>query len=218
LASCQKDTNSTDLPSFDNSFYPLTVGSWISYKVVDIRIDSEINLNDTSEYQLKELIESVEEQNNDYINYRLERYIRTNEKDDWQIRDVWLIRQYARRIHKIEENIEYYKLINPVKLDEKWDGNAFNTSDEQIYEISALTDTLFHNISLKKSTVLQIDQSSLIDKTLAQEDYIENIGLAYKIDIDVELNIDPNAEWQDKITKGTLYFQSYLESNHSILE
>ena len=41
-------------------------------------------------------------------------------------------------------------------------------------------------------------------------EFAKGIGLINKTDINVQLNIDPDKPWEQKITKGTIYYQTFL--------
>ena len=213
LWSCQKDEETTGIADVENAYFPIQIGHWISYQIQEINIDQESAVNDTVSYQIKEKIESLVEKTEQYKTYRLERYFRHNETEDWDILNVWQLRQYTTRIHKIEENIEYIRLVTPVKINRNWDGNTYNNLEAQVYQISYMTDSIVKNQNQKIAVVTQDNRESLIDKHLSQEQYVTAIGLVKKVNIDVELNIDPNLPWEQKITKGTIYYQDFIDTN-----
>ncbi len=213
IFACEKEQSNQAVTQAiqDNKFLPLAVGSWISYQVQDIVIDADVDVNDTTNYQIKELIESVSEQEDNYINYRLERYYRPRASEDWTLKDVWQIRQYQTGIRKVEENIEYLKIVTPLEEGDRWNGNAYNHLGENEYRVTLINDTLTTEGELKKATIVQADHYSLIDKRYAAETYLEGVGLIEKTDIDVELNIDPNQAWENKVVKGQIYRQVLIE-------
>ena len=211
--SCKKEIESSE-PSFvENKYFPLEVGRWVSYQIQEINIDKESAVNDTVSYQIKEKIESIIENTDSYKTYRLERYFRNDSTEEWTIFNVWQIRRFPNRIHKIEENIEYIKLLTPAKINQKWDGNAYNKQDLQEYQLTNFQTYFIHHRDLNTAIVVQQDQESLIDKKLFEEQYCQTIGLIKKTEIDVELNIDPELPWEKKITKGSVYYQNYIDSN-----
>jgi hypothetical protein len=218
LFACKKDQSNTPVEKTikENKFFPLKVGSWLTYEIEQITIDNEVDVNDTVHYQIKEFIESISDLDEDSKSYRLERYFRHNDSEEWIIKDVWQIKQFYTRIHKIEENIEFLKMISPLEEGDTWNGNAYNSLGHKEYEVESIRDTIINTNFLEKATIVQIDQSSLIDKIYSAEEYIEGIGLVNKVDIDVELNIDPNQIWEDKVSKGQIYRQSLIEFSEQI--
>ncbi len=216
FASCDKDDESNpdtkEQESYlENPYFPLIVGNWIAYQIEDINIDEKSEVNDTLSYQIKELIESVIEKNDEYTDYRLERYRRTDASEDWKILNVWQIRKYPRRTHKTEENIEYIRLISPVEVGKTWNGNAFNIYDDKDYEIESIQES---NVLGETHNILVVSHGkseSLIDKVFEEEKYAENLGLISKIDINILLNIAPGKPWEEKVSKGTIFRQTIID-------
>lgn len=211
ITACEKDISSPVETSFDNAFLPLEPGRWISYQIQNITFDIVIGINDTTNYQIKEQIDSLIEEHKDYKNYSVKRFFRYSNNEEWTLFKVWQIRQYANRIHKIEENIDYIRLVTPVVLNKKWNGNSYNELDEQEYNIERIEPSSLANSSIEIAYVIQNDESSLVEKQYSEEQYAKGIGLIYKTEIDVELNTDPSLEWQQKITKGSVFSQQYIE-------
>ncbi len=216
VVSCNKDEKDTPNTSkqqsyLENSYFPLQIGNWIAYQIEDINIDEQSEVYDTLSYQIKEVIESVCEQNDEYTDYKVKRYHRPNAMESWMPLNVWQIRKYHRRTHKIEENVEYIRLVMPIEVGKIWDGNAFNVYEAKDYEVE----------SIQKETVLDETRNvlivshgkgeSLIDKTFEEEQYAENLGLISKTNIDVRLNINPNKPWQEKVAKGTIFRQTIID-------
>ena len=210
---CQKDIDNPDPIIANNKFFPLHIGSEISYQIEEIIIDVASAVNDTVSYQIKEKIESLIEKTKEYKSYRLERYFRNNSQEDWTLLNVWQLRQFPRRVQKIEENIEYIRLLTPVELNVSWDSNLYNHKDAIECELTKIESQNVGSKNLNIAFVTYADESSLIDKKFHEEQYAEGIGLVNITEIDIELNIDPNLPWEEKITKGTIYYQRQIEYN-----
>jgi len=212
LESCKKEIQQSEAPFLDNKYFPINIGSSISYQIMEVNIDELSSVNDTILYQIMEKIDTIIENTKSYKTYRLERYFRTDSTKNWNILNVWQIRKYANRIHKIEDNIEYIRLLTPVRSNQEWDGNSYNNYDSQEYKTLSTKNIVINYKNHNCITVIHQDKISLIDKIFSEEQYSENIGLTKKTLIDVELNIDPNLPWEEKITKGTIYYQNYIDS------
>jgi len=210
MVSCQKENTNEVLPSRVNAYWPLEVGRSISYQVSQINIDSDIDINDTLNYQIKEFVESVLEENDVYTSYRIERFYRTDSTKDWRILNVWQVKAFARHIRKTEENVDFIKLVTPVKLDEEWNGNAYNTNSTQTYRIEKIEPAAWPMGTYETVWVNQEDKSSLIDKHFEEEQYAIGIGMVSKTQINVELNIDPSKPWNERVTKGSIYYQTII--------
>jgi hypothetical protein len=213
LWSCEKEVENPEPTSPENEYFPLVIGNSISYQIQEINIDVKSAVNDTINYQIKERIDSLVETTSEFKSYRLERLYRADTTKEWVILNIWQIRQYQRRIHKIEENYEYVRLLTPTKLNDDWDGNKFNIKEENSCIVDKIQDSLINQIQYKIAYITHLNQSSLIDKKFSEEQYAKNIGLISKTIIDVELNIDPSLPWEDKVTKGTQYYQKIIANN-----
>ncbi len=213
LVACEKEVSTPEPTSFDNKYFPLIVGNSISYQIEEIVIDVATAVNDTLAYQIKEKIESLIEDVKTHKSYRLERYYRKTSVEEWVLLNVWQLRQYQTRIQKIEDNIEYLRLITPVESHVSWDGNLYNHKDAEDCEVSKIEAIQIGSKNLETAFVTHFDSSSLIDKKFSEEQYADGIGLVNKTEIDVELNIDPNLPWDEKITKETIFYQQLIEYN-----
>ena len=209
LFSCTKEKDSITV-SWENNYYPIQIGYWISYQIKEIIIDKESAVNDTSDYQIKNIIADCIEETENYKSYRVETYIRNSEKNKWQHYKNWELKHYAVSIHTIKENMEKIVLLNPVKKKDKWNGNAYNTDDEMQYELKEIKDSLINGTTKKIAQVEHSNQSNLIEKIYEFDEFAENIGLVKSVDINVQLNIDPDKTWEEKVTKGTIVYQTFL--------
>ena len=104
-------------------------------------------------------------------------------------------------------------MITPVESHVSWDGNLYNHKDAEDCEVSKIEAIQIGSKNLETAFVTHFDSSSLIDKKFSEEQYADGIGLVNKTEIDVELNIDPNLPWDEKITKGTIFYQQLIEYN-----
>ncbi len=212
LGSCEKEKQPTRPMDYNNPYFPLKVGNSISYQIEEINIDEESGVNDTVSYQIRELIESITEKTDEYTSYRLERHYREDASKTWEMSNVWQIRKYNRRIHKIEENIDYVRLVTPIEEGMEWDGNTFNLLGKQMYRAKSIKDSLVLGESRSVLTVAQASKESLIDKIFEEEQYAKNIGLIQKQNIDVKLNINPNKPWYQNVIKGTIFRQTIIDT------
>ena len=55
----------------------------------------------------------------------MERYVRDDWNEDWQIKDVWNISKSDGTIERVEENLRFIKMVFPVDDGLRWEGNAF---------------------------------------------------------------------------------------------
>lgn len=215
LFSCKKESQEPVVNKIDYSYFPLDTGKYILYEVSEIEIDSALNYYDTVRYQIKSVFESyfTDAEGNKAV--RIERYKRNNPSQNWTIADVWQANIANNSAQKVEENIRYVKMVFPVSLNKEWNGNAFNTMDEETYSISNLNQAYSVN-GLEFDSVMTITQfydSTLLYKYYKSEKYAKNVGMIYKIDMNIESqNITfPNVPVENRITSGTIYIQKILE-------
>lgn len=207
--SCSKEEN-VKPNAIDYSYFPLKVGQELVYSVEKIRIDQPINVYDTQRYYLKEKIESTYYDETGNTVFRIERYQRNDTTSAWEIKDVWMAQYFKNQAHKVEENVRFVKLIFPNVKNAKWDGNAFNTNDKQIYYIENV-DVSWKNFNLT-CLVIQQNKESLIDKYYQTERYAKNIGLIEKIDIQIsQAYIVQGLPIEQRIKRGSIYRQTIID-------
>lgn len=213
IISACKDNFITPTP-IDYTYAPLEVNSWIEYEIQEINIDKPSNVYDTSTYYIKEIIT---EKYSDITNkeaYRVERYKRKDLLSNWIIKDVWTVQIDNNRYIKTEENIKFIRLIFPVELYKKWDGNIYNTFDELEYEITSLNyaDSI-NNINFDSLlTVTHEDELNQIEKKYSIERFAKNIGLVYKESIDIYADATPYDDPIEKrIKTATIYYQKVID-------
>jgi len=208
LSACKKET--ADKVDFGYEYFPLEIGSWVSYNVREIAHDIDLSpAHDTLDYQLKEIIESVFTDDEGRESYRIERYQRANENNPWVIKDVWTSIRTNRRAEKSEENLRIIKMVFPLKKGESWDGNVYNIQNKDDYEVLEVDEQLvFNGFNFDKT--LTIDHGeffSLVNLDKAYEVYAEGVGLISKTFIDLRIN---NFDVTD-IERGVEYYQNIID-------
>ncbi len=181
---CKKEDKASSV-NFHYDYIPTEVGTWAEYEVREITHTST-GVHDTLHYLLKEEVALEIEDNN----YRFERFWRSNTNENWEIKDVWTRTISPTLFQQTEENINFNKLVFPVKKNQIWNGNAFNNQDELLYEYSNLHENYNLNNFNFDSTVTVIQQENInaIEYQTANEVYAKNIGLVYKEKIDLDIN------------------------------
>lgn len=181
--SCKK--NETAQPAYlGYDFFPSDTGRYITYNVTEIIWNDFYNPPqiDTSYYQLKEFRESIYKDNEDRNCIRIERYQKNNDTLNWELEDVWSACATNKWVEKTEENVKYMKLVFPLKEGTFWDGNLFNTNEEQEYSFEDVFRPYTINEQTFDSTVIvsQKEEITLINRDLQYEIYARNVGMIYK--------------------------------------
>lgn len=189
LNGCKKD-DSTDAvqQGMLYSYFPVNVGHETIYNASLITKDDFSGVEDTSYFQVKEVVESVFLDNQNRPTQRLERYVRPTANDPWVISDVWTSNLWNNRIEKKEENYIFLKMIFPLAVGAAWNGNLLNNQESQTYEITGLNEPdIAGGITFDSTlTILQRDEDSFIATDYEIEKYAAGVGLIYKQQIHIE--------------------------------
>lgn len=181
--SCQKDDQKPIvLVQEDLKYYPLNVGSYIDYEIEYIFWNDFAETVDTSIYILREFVESkVTNYSGDTL-YRIEQYTKNHPDSAWSIPHIVFAGMRENYVYKVEDNINYVKIILPVQENIKWNGNAYNSLPNQVYRYLSVGNQIsFSSLHFDKSMhILQEDNQTLINQDMEDEMYALNIGLIYK--------------------------------------
>jgi hypothetical protein len=213
LSACQSSdvAPTSDLLGYD--FYPISKGIYNIYQVNETRylISGEIEIID---YQIKEeIIDSfLSAEDSTYI---INRYSRNVEIEDWESLNTWQIKKNDYQIVVFEENTPFVKLSFPIQAGKKWNGNAYNTFEQDDYTMDSLFFPYLNQYDLlfeKTLKVIQNDnQDYIVELDKRTEIYALNVGL-----IEKEVNIltfcaADNCLGQQIIEIGLEYKQVLIE-------
>jgi hypothetical protein len=194
--SCEETTDETTLES-PFEYYPFQTGKFIVYEVDSINYHETIP-NDTSTWQVKELLIDTFYDLEQRLNYRIERYRRLDVTADWELTNVWNVLATNGQIQKVENNLRFIKLATPVWFETTWDGNVYLGGLEDIPVAEECNELTFYedwqysyaNINAPYSvnglnfdntiTVIQEGDSNLIWYDYAEEIYALGVGLIQK--------------------------------------
>jgi|688.fasta_scaffold125635_2 hypothetical protein len=205
-------------------YIPIDTGRYYIYDVDSVYIDCVANINDTVHYQLKETYPSlfIDGMGDTVIN--ITRYYRTDHSQPWSEivapPDVWWLKRTTTRLEKTEENLTFVKMTYPIDVNYEWDGNAYNVLGQQFYHYGDQDISFNNGFANFDSTITvyhQEDTSSLIQYYLFTETYARNIGMIYKMKINIPNAIyndssnpgNVNSCWQD-IPFGLYWFNVYI--------
>lgn len=219
ITSCKKEESNTETTlGVYTDYYPLKIGSYHIYKVDSIFYNDFTQSSDTFEMQLKELITDTFLDEEQQLNYRIERFYKYKTEIPssfdtlpWSLKNVWFVTLTDFSIQRVEENYRYTTLTNPIKNGITWDGNAFNAKDQSTYEYANFGESLFnYNNSVN---VIQKDIENLIQKQYFEQYFAKDVGLTkyYYIDVESQNISDPSIPIEDRIEKGVQYSQELIE-------
>lgn len=186
LFSCKKERE-TVTPDMGYDYAGLEVGKYVVYDVDSFYYDDFTGTIDTSYYQIKELVDSkyIDLENEEA--YKIIRYRKEIDSTNWVLTDVWNGKITGTNFQKVEENIRYVKMIFPTRIDKTWNGNAMNNNGDMQYEYTAVdaTETIGSIPLNSVLTVLQKDETNLVEEKFFEEKYARGIGMVYKKSTDI---------------------------------
>src|SRR5450432_1503089 len=112
LNSCRKDEKFTSASLSD--YYPLKPGKYITYQL-DSTVFLAFGTRDTIvSYQVQDRVDAQITDNNGKPAYRILRFIRKNENDEWLPNNSFMVVPTANSVEFVENNLRYIKLVLPV--------------------------------------------------------------------------------------------------------
>ena len=157
----------------------------------------------TKTYQLKE----TATMDIDGKNISIERYRRENDTQKWTIDSVFSVKKELDKVLRTENNVTFVKLIFPVSESLKWNGNAYNSLGNDTYELKKLNQpfqTNGQNFN-RTLTIIQQNDSTLVDLKRRLEVYAEGVGLIYQEKTNVSYCNSGDCLGKGKIDFGTKY-------------
>jgi len=204
FTSCSKEVE--EAPDMGYDYVPLEQGLFISYQVESIIWDDNNQTVDTTNYQLKMVVDTAFIDNMGRKSYRWNRYTKTD-TSDWVYEHTYAITKTNERLETVEGNNRYVRLAFPVRLGSHWDLNAFNTKDQ--LEVKYIDVNVPKSIGGKSFSQCAIalleDNSSLINEYFQEDIYARNVGLVQRTDIHID------KEFTGEINKGYKYIYKIYE-------
>jgi len=197
LVSCKKENETVNF-DYGYNYYPDDSGSYVIYKVDSVLYNdfNPLNLKRTSSQYLKEVVTEQYVDNLGRSAKKVERFVTDSLNHPWRPFNVWYFVKNKTNVERVEDNVRYIKLTFPVSVGNTWRGNKYNELNHFPYGDLKFTTTNFDwNYSLKEInqnytysnvssdstlTVLQVADSSNVQKVYSVEKYAKNIGLVYK--------------------------------------
>lgn len=179
LISCKQE----DPPKFHFEYFGMEEGRYVIYNVTDIVHDEELEMHDTSYYQLKTVWEDIYIDNEGRQGREYHIYKRDNAASPWISVDVWHGVIDGIRAELVEENERKIKLVFAPTISKEWDANVYNSLDEQIcYYRDVHSDTTMNGLSFDSTLVVEqaYDTPNLVETNRQYEMYGKYVGLIYK--------------------------------------
>ncbi|MDA0714506.1 MAG: hypothetical protein O2867_01170 [Bacteroidetes bacterium] len=164
------------------AYFNLKSNSYIAYDVDSLVYDIPSGIQDTFQFQIKEVLDTTFFDLEGRPTARIERFYRDEASDPWVLKKIWVANRTTTRAEKVEENVRFVKMVFPVDEFLVWDGNAQNVFEDWDYRYQDIaTPKQIGPISFDNTvTVIQRDISNLIEEEFAQEIYAYDVGMVYK--------------------------------------
>jgi hypothetical protein len=190
LSSCKtkKDSFITD---YQYDYAPIDSGHYVIYDVDSISYSyiEPLQIRDTAHYQMKEEVGDTVYFNNE-LNYELNLYRRADENSPWVYDRKWDIKRTTTTFQKEEGNIRFVKLVFPPAEGEEWAGNIYVPTETDPYKgfldwdyhyENMGTPSTINNINFDSTlTVVEVNDSNVINKRLRKEVYAKGVGMIYQ--------------------------------------
>ncbi len=231
LAGCESETKMIDESIFGFDYFPVAIDD---YRI--FRIDSTIYDNDGLIVIEKRTF--IEERITElFINgegdtlYVLQRSARGSDNEEWRAVDNWLVGVSSENGYRIEENLKFIKMVFPLSVGTRWNGNQFNEFTEVTIAGETLQaykhwdyEVLANNVNIdvngtSYSNVFQIQQADDdigIERRLSHEWYAPGIGMIRKymeiLDTQCTSACDGQT-WAQKAERGYIVEQVLIDHN-----
>ncbi len=196
LFSCKTDESLYPLHT-PEEYFPLQTGKYITWSVDSI-IYHETFANDTSSTQVMEMLTDTFYDNEQRLNYKIERYSRVSDTSDWILQHVWSVLFTDGQIQKVENDLRFIKLVTPATNNTQWAGNSYLGGledlpfDEECNRLTYLENWEYTYANAeepytvngfdfdKTIKVMQAGDSNFIWYNYAEEIYAAGVGMVQK--------------------------------------
>jgi len=233
--SCGKGTVEAPI-EFGYDYFPLEIGKYIEYDVDSILYDVTAGNNTTvrnNSIQVREEVTDSFPDNEGRIVYRIERFERNDDTEEWRVKDVWTAAITDRQVERIEENLRFIKLVFPVSDNTNpWNGNKY-IDENLIISVEGESIFIFKNWlyqygkigipievnGLNFDDVVEVYQaadSNFIEMRLSYEQYAKGVGLIKREQhiLDTQCIEDCIGDsWEEKAEKGFIVRQTIRDYN-----
>ncbi len=207
----------TDPPNPDlsgSAYYPLQTGNYWIYQVEQVVI---LPLgNDTSSYQLREVITDSIVSSLGEVTYLIDRESRADESSPWRQDFLWTARKNGQFAVVTENSVPLIKLVFPVEEGKTWNGHALNNMGAVTFRFDPVNMTEVNSpIDLTAApmikTVISDLESDIVGTDKRSEIYANGIGLVQKDQLILELCTSSSCEELGEVIAGRFLSQVLIE-------
>ena len=183
FAACEQVSIFPDNTRTGYDYFQLSPGQYRIYDVFRINYNF-VGENDTSRFELKQLVESV------YLNqegdsaYVIQNFHRQNKEELWKLDSIQHIRLNTRQLIKQSNNQSIVKLVFPVGEGITWDSNLLNTAPADSFRMVNVHQPFQVLDSLYEQTLTVLQQNvldTIVRQNVQQEVFALQTGPVYRI-------------------------------------
>lgn len=162
-------------------FFPTEIGRFVEYDVVE----EEYPLGKSvlvRRYQWKEVMAERYTDPTGQPLFRIARYRRNADGQRWDADSTITLRVVTDHAVRNENGKEYVKMVFPVSEKKGWNGNLYNNGGEDNYELKNVNKAyIVHKTTFDRTaTVVQQEDSTLVNQDKRVEVYAAGVGLVYR--------------------------------------
>jgi hypothetical protein len=200
LVACNIGDVDPEEVEFGYDYFPLDSGM---YKEYQVSLTNYKTLgSEKFNYYVKEVVQAPETQF-DEIMYPIYSYRREDTLSDWELDSVFSEVRTESHALRDQSNKRLLKLTFPLKVSTTWDGNVFNTGEEDEIQVFSLGESygLSNGLEFDETVVTERDYvENFITVDTRTEVYAKNVGLIL-LDEEVTETQPGDSTFGFKITK-----------------
>ena len=203
MVACTKQTE-PDAVDLGYDYFPSQIGATWIYQVDSLVYDDNSGFTtiDTFVYQYKEQITGTYMNGSGKTEQLVNRYVKKVDTLNWEQLNTYTLLKTDLNAQKTIENIRFVKLVFPLTLNKKWDGNAYNSLGNEEYVVSAFntSQTIGSSIYDKTLTVIQKNEDNAVEEIKRAEIYARNIGLVYLVSDSINTQVGGSRGFRYRLT------------------
>jgi hypothetical protein len=227
---CSKnETEVLDPNTFGYDYYPVEIGKQWIYQTDSIVYSKKVSIeiDTTVSYMMEEVKDTFRNSENKLV-YRLDVFYTRDTTQAWELISSSFIQKDSLQLHKIENGLDYIRLVFPVRKFISWEGNIRIDSktefvingeslkpfvDDWSYSYDyvdqpEIVGTVFYS---KVTKVEEMDEENLLEKRYSESKYAKGVGMVYKEQWILDTQITDNSiPFEKRAEKGMILRQTLI--------
>lgn len=194
-------------------YFPLKTGFYQVYRVNSITY-SGLTEPETLAYELMARVTDSFPNPEGNHTYVISRFKRPNASSPWLNLDTWSARVTGREAIVNEGNVPFVKLFFPVKANITWDGNKYNSMNEDTYQVIAFQQPhTAGGTTFEQAVTIEQENNEdfIVFLDQRKEVYAKDAGLVGKEVTQLSYCVKDQCRGQQIIETGIIYKQELIE-------